>query len=45
MASVKDRLDTCMIGVGGALPVLIGLEKRAPEWFYRLTQELKRLLK
>ena len=50
---MKNRISTCMIGVGGALPVLIGLQKRAPEWmqrnslewFYRLPQEPNRLLK
>ena len=53
MASMKNRLNTCMIGVGGALSVLIGLQKRAPEWMqksslewiYRLAQEPNRLLK
>jgi N-acetylglucosaminyldiphosphoundecaprenol N-acetyl-beta-D-mannosaminyltransferase len=42
-----------MIGIGGALPVLIGMQKRAPEWMqrnslewlYRLNQEPKRLFK
>ena len=53
MASMKNRLNTCMVGVGGALSVLIGLQKRAPEWMqrsslewlYRLAQEPNRLLK
>ena len=53
MASMKNRISACMIGVGGALPVLIGLQKRAPEWmqrnslewFFRLAQEPNRLLK
>ena len=53
MASMKNRLDTCMIGIGGALSVMIGLQKRAPEWmqrnslewFYRLAQEPNRLFK
>jgi N-acetylglucosaminyldiphosphoundecaprenol N-acetyl-beta-D-mannosaminyltransferase len=42
-----------MIGIGGALPVLIGQQRRAPvwmqkaslEWFYRLIQEPRRLFK
>lgn len=53
MASMKGRINACMIGIGGALPVLIGMQKRAPkwmqkyslEWLYRLGQEPKRLFK
>lgn len=53
MASMKGKISACMIGIGGALPVLIGLQKRAPgwmqkaglEWFFRLMQEPKRLFK
>lgn len=53
MASVKDKINAVMIGVGGALPVMIGLQKRAPqwmqhaglEWLYRLAQEPGRLFK
>ncbi len=53
MASMQGRVRATMIGVGGALPVLIGTQKRAPvwmqraglEWVYRLGQEPKRLLK
>lgn len=53
MASMKGRINACMIGVGGALPVMIGMQKRAPgwmqdaslEWLYRLSQEPKRLFK
>lgn len=53
MASMKGRVQATMIGIGGALPVMIGLQKRAPiwmqksslEWFYRLLQEPKRLFK
>lgn len=53
MASMEGRVQATMIGVGGALPVLIGTQKRAPawmqraglEWVYRLGQEPKRLLK
>jgi len=51
MDAMKNKVNTVMIGVGGALPVLIGMQKRAPvwmqksglEWFYRLCQEPKRL--
>jgi N-acetylglucosaminyldiphosphoundecaprenol N-acetyl-beta-D-mannosaminyltransferase len=53
MASMKGRVQATMIGVGGALPVLIGDQRRAPrwmqraglEWFYRLTQDPRRLFK
>lgn len=53
MASMKGRINAFMIGVGGALPVLIGEQKRAPrwmqsgglEWLYRLDQEPRRLFK
>ncbi len=53
MASMKGRIHGCMIGIGGALPVLVGMQKRAPlwmqkaclEWVYRLAQEPGRLFK
>lgn len=53
MASMKGKINACMIGIGGALPVMIGMQKRAPlwmqkaslEWLYRLLQEPKRLFK
>jgi N-acetylglucosaminyldiphosphoundecaprenol N-acetyl-beta-D-mannosaminyltransferase len=53
MASMKGRVQACMIGIGGALPVLVGMQKRAPrwmqktglEWFYRMVQEPGRLFK
>jgi N-acetylglucosaminyldiphosphoundecaprenol N-acetyl-beta-D-mannosaminyltransferase len=53
MASMKGLVNACMIGIGGALPVLVGMQKRAPlwmqkyglEWLYRLLQEPKRLFK
>ena len=53
MASMKGRIHACMIGIGGALPVMIGMQKRAPkwmqktglEWLHRLLQEPKRLFK
>ena len=51
MAAMKGTINAVMIGVGGALPVLIGMQKRAPdwmqnaglEWVYRLYQEPRRL--
>jgi N-acetylglucosaminyldiphosphoundecaprenol N-acetyl-beta-D-mannosaminyltransferase len=51
MARMKGRVDALMVGVGGALPVLIGMQRRAPvwmqrnglEWLYRLMQEPRRL--
>lgn len=53
MAAMKGRINATMIGIGGALPVLIGEQARAPkwmqnsglEWFYRLSQEPGRLFK
>jgi N-acetylglucosaminyldiphosphoundecaprenol N-acetyl-beta-D-mannosaminyltransferase len=53
MASMKGRVNACMIGIGGALPVMIGMQNRAPEWMqrlslewlYRLIQEPRRLFK
>jgi len=53
MASMKGRIHACMVGIGGALPVMVGMQKRAPkwmqkyslEWLYRLYQEPGRLWK
>lgn len=53
MAAMKGRIHACMVGIGGALPVMIGMQKRAPkwmqnaglEWLYRLAQEPRRLFK
>jgi N-acetylglucosaminyldiphosphoundecaprenol N-acetyl-beta-D-mannosaminyltransferase len=53
MASMKGKINACMIGIGGALPVLVGMQKRAPEWMqrwslewlFRLMQEPRRLFK
>ena len=52
MASMQGRINACMIGIGGALPVMVGMQKRAPklmqtlslEWLYRMAQEPKRLV-
>lgn len=51
MARMKGRVSAMMVGVGGALPVLIGMQRRAPvwmqryglEWLFRLMQEPRRL--
>lgn len=53
MASMKGKVHAPMIGVGGALPVMIGDMKRAPrwmqdsglEWLFRLSQEPRRLIR
>ncbi|GAB3032327.1 WecB/TagA/CpsF family glycosyltransferase [Spirosoma pulveris] len=52
MASVSTRISAVLLGIGGALPVLVGAQKRAPrwlqrsglEWVYRLVQEPRRLI-
>lgn len=51
MHSMQGRIEGLMIGIGGALPVMIGNHRRAPrwmqqaglEWLFRLMQEPKRL--
>jgi N-acetylglucosaminyldiphosphoundecaprenol N-acetyl-beta-D-mannosaminyltransferase len=53
MGKMKNKIKGTMIGVGGALPVLLGIQKRAPvwmqrnglEWLFRLWQEPRRLFK
>lgn len=53
MAAVSDRLPAVLLGVGGALPVLIGDQLRSPrwmqqaglEWLFRLIQEPGRLFR
>jgi N-acetylglucosaminyldiphosphoundecaprenol N-acetyl-beta-D-mannosaminyltransferase len=53
MAKMKGKINMPMIGIGGALPVMVGLQSRAPEWaqkaglewLYRLMQEPRRLFK
>lgn len=53
MAEMKGRIPAVMLGIGGALPVLVGLQERAPkwmqdnslEWSFRLMQEPNRLFK
>ncbi|MGY4383033.1 N-acetylglucosaminyldiphosphoundecaprenol N-acetyl-beta-D-mannosaminyltransferase [Pedobacter sp. UYP24] len=53
MMQMKGKIPAIMLGIGGALPVLVGQQKRAPqwmqknslEWLYRLAQEPRRLFK
>ncbi len=53
MASMRGKINAVMVGIGGALPVLVGEQQRAPlwmqksglEWFYRFCQEPQRLWK
>lgn len=53
MSNMNGRIHACMIGIGGALPVMIGMQRRAPlwmqnlgfEWLYRLYREPRRLFK
>ena len=51
MAAHYNKIQTVMVGLGGAFPVYAGIHKRAPnfirtsglEWLYRLGQEPRRL--
>jgi N-acetylglucosaminyldiphosphoundecaprenol N-acetyl-beta-D-mannosaminyltransferase len=53
MAVMKGKINAVMAGVGGSLPVTIGMQKRAPvwmrkfglEWLFRFFQEPRRLFK
>src|SRR6201991_424175 len=53
MAMMKNKINATMVGVGGALPVMLGMQKRAPrwmqraglEWLFRLLQEPRRLFR
>lgn len=53
MAKHTSKINAVLLGVGGAFPVFIEEQKRAPEWmrnmslewFYRLIQDPKRLFK
>ena len=53
MASMLGRINAVMVGIGGALPVMVGMQKRAPkwmqqsglEWMFRLILEPKRLFR
>ena len=51
MAENSSKINAVLLGIGGALPVMAGIQKRAPrwmqnmslEWFYRLIQQPGRL--
>ncbi len=51
MAENSHKIHAVLLGIGGALPVAAGIQKRAPkwmqnsslEWFYRLMQQPRRL--
>jgi N-acetylglucosaminyldiphosphoundecaprenol N-acetyl-beta-D-mannosaminyltransferase len=53
MAENYQHINSILLGVGGAFPVLAGVQKRSPrimqylslEWLFRLMQEPKRLYK
>ncbi len=53
MAENKNKINSCMIGLGGALEVYADIKDRAPqwmqdyslEWMYRLMQDPRRLWK
>lgn len=53
MNQMQGQVQGVMFGVGGALPVLLGMQSRAPlwmqrnglEWLYRLIQEPRRMWK
>ena len=53
MASMKGKIHAEMVGIGGALPVMVRMQKRAPlwmqqsglEWMFRFIQEPRRLFK
>jgi len=51
MSKTSDKINAVLIGIGGALPIVAGVQKRAPrwmqnmslEWLYRLIQQPGRL--
>ena len=53
MAENSNKINAVLLGIGGALPVIAGIHKRAPrwmqnmalEWLYRLIQQPGRLFK
>lgn len=53
VATMKGKINAVMAAIGGALPVAIGMKKRAPkwmrnfglEWLFRFFQEPRRLFK
>ena len=50
---MKGKIHAEMVGIGGALPVMVRMQKRAPlwmqqsglEWMFRFIQEPRRLFK
>ena len=53
MAGMRGRVQAVMVAIGGALPILAGMQSRSPrwmqrgglEWVYRLAMEPRRLFK
>ena len=53
MGEMKNKVQATMIGIGGAVPVMLNMQKRAPkwmqtaglEWLNRLASEPRRLFK
>ena len=53
MSKTAGKINAVLIGIGGALPVVAGIQKRAPvwmqnmslEWLYRLLQQPRRLFR
>jgi N-acetylglucosaminyldiphosphoundecaprenol N-acetyl-beta-D-mannosaminyltransferase len=53
MARMRGKVQAVMLGIGGGLPILAGVQSRPPqwiqrigmEWFYRLALEPRRLFK
>jgi N-acetylglucosaminyldiphosphoundecaprenol N-acetyl-beta-D-mannosaminyltransferase len=53
IAQMRGRVQAVMLGIGGALPILAGVQTRSPrwmqqaglEWLYRLAVEPRRLFK
>jgi N-acetylglucosaminyldiphosphoundecaprenol N-acetyl-beta-D-mannosaminyltransferase len=53
MAENYSKINAILLGVGGAFPVVAGVQKRSPkimqnismEWLFRLSQEPKRLIR
>jgi N-acetylglucosaminyldiphosphoundecaprenol N-acetyl-beta-D-mannosaminyltransferase len=33
---MKGKINAVMLGVGGAFPMLVGIEKRAPIWMQKV---------
>lgn len=39
MSGMRGKINACMIGIGDALPLMLGLDERAPRWVQRLSME------